>query len=292
MFSGKPSVSKCRGRSARATWLLTVGVVVLGACSGEDPPANPNGGAGNPSTTVAGTSNAGSAGSSGVGGMGVAGTSSASGANQGGSTAGGSSTAGSAGSGGTGGVTGGAGGSTGGAGTGGTGGVVNGPFELKSSAFKEGEQIPLTYKCAQVVPKGQNISPPLSWGPGPTGTKSYAVVLMHVPSPEHWVLWDIPANVTSLPENIEHQAQPAVPAGSKQSLVNLDGFMGSGYLGPCPQAPNSVQSYQFTLYALDVDTVPGLTATSSPTQAATAVKAHLVAGSQGVSLTGTQVQAP
>lgn len=152
--------------------------------------------------------------------------------------------------------------------------------------------MPLKYKCAEVNPKGENISPPLSWGPGPAGTKSYAIVMMHVPNPEHWVIWDIPANVTSLPENVEHAAMPPVPAGSKQSLVDLDNFKGSGYLGPCPQAVNSVQSYRFTLYALDVETVPGLSATSNPTQAATAVKAHLVAGSQGVSLTGTQIRMP
>jgi Raf kinase inhibitor-like YbhB/YbcL family protein len=141
-----------------------------------------------------------------------------------------------------------------------------------------------------VNPKGQNISPPLSWGPGPAGTKSYAIVMAHVPTPEHWTIWDIPASVTSLAENVEHAAQPAVPAGSKQSLADLDGFKGSGYLGPCPQAVNSRQSYVFTLYALDVETVPGLSATSSPTQAATAVKAHLVAGSKGVTLTGTQIR--
>jgi Raf kinase inhibitor-like YbhB/YbcL family protein len=181
----------------------------------------------------------------------------------------------------------------GGAGAGGSaaGGGGGAPFALTSSAFTEGAEIPLMYKCAEVNPKGQNISPPLSWGPGPSGTKSYAIVLMHLPSPEHWVLWDIPASVTSLAENIEHKAQPVLPAGSKQSLANLDGFMGSGYLGPCPQAVNSAQSYQFTLYALDVASVPGLTATSSPTEAATAVQAHLVAGSKGVTLTGTQIRA-
>ena len=181
-------------------------------------------------------------------------------------------------------------GGTGPGGATGAGGTTGEPFALKSSAFKEGEQIPLIYKCATVNPKGQNMSPPLSWGPGPVGTKSYAIVLMHVPSPEHWVLWDIPSTVTSLSENIEHTPEPAVPAGSKQSLANLDKFMGSGYLGPCPQTANSVQSYKFTLYALNVATVPGLSAASSPTEAATAVKAHLVAGSQGVSLTGTQIQ--
>lgn len=83
-----------------------------------------------------------------------------------------------------------------------------------------------------------------------------------------------------------------MPAGSKQAVANLDGFNGSGYLGPCPQSPNSRQNYKFTLYALDVETMPGLSATSTLEEAATAVKQHLVAGIQGVSLTGTQIQTP
>jgi phosphatidylethanolamine-binding protein (PEBP) family uncharacterized protein len=113
----------------------------------------------------------------------------------------------------------------------------------------------------------------------------------HLPTPEHWVIWDIPANVYALPENVEHEAQPAVPAGSKQSYVDgLDGFTGSGYLGPCPQSINSRQDYKFTLYALDVETLPGLNATSGPGQAADVVKQHIVDGSEGKSLTGTQIR--
>jgi hypothetical protein len=223
------------------------------------------------------------------------------GGNSGGSTAGGGGGNGGTSVGGaaagTGGVnasggTGGANGGSGGASNGGAGGAA--AFALTSSAFMEGEQIPLMYKCAEVPPVGQNISPPLSWGPGPAGTMSYAIILMHVPSPEHWVIWDIPADVTALPENIDHQPAPSMPAGSKQSTITvpLDGFTGPGYLGPCPQAHNMAQTYQFTLYALDVATLPGLTATSTPAEAAAVVKAHLVAGSQGVSLSGTQIQTP
>jgi Raf kinase inhibitor-like YbhB/YbcL family protein len=112
-----------------------------------------------------------------------------------------------------------------------------------------------------------------------------------VPTPEHWVIWDIPAAITSLPENIEHQPKPAMPAGAKQSYVaGLDGFTGAGYLGPCPQAVNSPQTYVFTLYALDVETLPGLGDNSSPGDAANVVKQHLVAGSKGVTLSGTQVR--
>jgi len=279
------------------TSLVALGGFLAVACSSDaGTPTGPVGGAGTAPVSGAGTSGTATAGGAGAGGASVGGSAGAvttSGAGQGGvATGGGGSTAGGSGSGGVSAGNGGAAGGVAGGGASGAGGVANGPFALKSSAFVEGAQIPLMYKCANVNPKGQNISPPLSWGPGPAGTKSYAIVLMHVTTPEHWVIWDIPASVTSLPENIDHTSQPPVPAGSKQSTADLDGFKGPGYLGPCPQMPNSVQSYRFTLYALDVDVVPNLSAASTPTEAATEVKKHLVNGSQGVSLTGTQIQIP
>ncbi|HEX2871426.1 MAG TPA: YbhB/YbcL family Raf kinase inhibitor-like protein [Polyangiaceae bacterium] len=277
--------------------VLSGGLLLLACSSGEGTPSAPTGSAGSFSSAGNASGAGNSAGANGSSAGTSAGGTSV-GSNAAGSNAAGSGQAGTttAGTGGTPATQGGASGASGSGGTAGgsagTGGGVAEPFALKSTAFKEAEQVPLKYKCAEVNPKGENISPPLSWGPGPAGTKSYAIVMMHLPNPEHWTIWDIPANVTSLPENVEHAAMPPVPAGSKQSLVDLDGFKGSGYLGPCPQAVNSVQSYRFTLYALDVETVPGLSATSTPTQAAAAVKAHLVAGSQGVSLTGTQIRMP
>lgn len=279
------------------TSFLIGGGLLLACSSGEGTPSDSMGSAGtapNAGTTSGGSASSGgtSAGGTSAGGTSAAGSASGGTGQAGSATAGSGGAGGTSGAGGAGGAGGSSGSSAGSSGAGGSGGGSAEPFALKSTAFKEGEQVPLKYKCAEVNPKGENISPPLSWGPGPAGTKSYAIVMMHVPNPEHWVIWDIPANVTSLPENVEHAAMPAVPAGSKQSLVDLDGFQGSGYLGPCPQAVNSVQSYRFTLYALDVETVPGLSATSNPTQAATAVKAHLVAGSQGMSLTGTQIRMP
>lgn len=277
-----------------ATLALAQAGIVLAGCS-SDGASTPGGNAGSGTiagggnttggtNATAGNTSGGTASGSG-GAAGTATTAGQAGTTTGGGGSGGSGTAGSAG-GGAGGASAGA----GGMGGGGAGGTSNAPFALTSTAFKEGEEIPLKYKCDKVNPMGMNQSPPLSWGPGPAGTKSYAIVMMHLPTPEHWVIWDIPANVLSLPENIEHAASPAQPAGAKQSQVNLDGFNGSGYLGPCPQAFNSPQDYKFTLYAIDVETLPGLSATSNPTQAAAVVKQHLVAGSQGVSLTGHQVR--
>src|SRR5688500_16525468 len=42
------------------------------------------------------------------------------------------------------------------------------PFALTSSAFADGEALPVKYSCG-----GDNVSPPLSWTAGPEGTKSY-----------------------------------------------------------------------------------------------------------------------
>ncbi|HXI60432.1 MAG TPA: YbhB/YbcL family Raf kinase inhibitor-like protein [Polyangia bacterium] len=169
--------------------------------------------------------------------------------------------------------------------------VPSGPFALTSSAFTMGMEVPLMYKCDQVTPRGMNISPPLSWTPGPAGTKSYAMTLIHnAPDmSKHWVMWDIPASVTSLAMNVEHVAMPATPAGAKQVHVNLDGFNGFGYLGPCPQAMNSRQNYLYAVYALKVETLPNITPNSTSEAAYSAIQANMVTGGRAT-LQGTQIQ--
>jgi Raf kinase inhibitor-like YbhB/YbcL family protein len=138
-----------------------------------------------------------------------------------------------------------------------------------------------------------NQSPPLSWTPGPAGTKSYAVTLNHLANgaleAAHWALWDIPATTTSIPADIMHVAMPPVPAGSKQVAINLDGFNGIGYLGPCPQNPNSLQNYRFTVYALGVDTLANPGANTAAVQAR--IRASVLPGAgSSAALTGTQIQ--
>jgi hypothetical protein len=153
-------------------------------------------------------------------------------------------------------------------------------------------EIPLEYKCTNVPPAGMNHSPPLSWTPGPAGTKSYAITLNHNPTGDnsaHWALWDIPVTTTSIAANVEHVAMPSMPAGSKQAPQNLDGFTGIGYQGPCPQAVNSRQTYRFTVWALGVATL-GATPTSTPA-AQTAIKNAALAGGSAT-LDGTQIQTP
>jgi phosphatidylethanolamine-binding protein (PEBP) family uncharacterized protein len=118
---------------------------------------------------------------------------------------------------------------------------------------------------------GTGSSPKLKWTKGPSGTESYAIVFKDIsiladedPATErfalHWVIWDIPKDVTSLPAALMGSHLPDMPAelaGARQWGVRNE----YGYLGPCPNpfpedhpafSPALVNdSYSFTLYALD-----------------------------------------
>ena len=165
--------------------------------------------------------------------------------------------------------------STGAAGGGGMGGGTGGAggqggadaFVLTSPVFAEGAVIPLIHECESGG--GQNTSPPLSWTPGPVGTQSYAVVMRDLDFQNgflHWVIWDIPATTEALPQDVEQTYQPADPAGAKQAPFN-GAFV--GYYGPC--SPNVENTYEFTVYAIDVATLPGLDQNSTKLEAELAI---------------------
>ncbi|MET0343179.1 MAG: YbhB/YbcL family Raf kinase inhibitor-like protein, partial [Polyangiales bacterium] len=123
------------------------------------------------------------------------------------------------------------------------------PFALTSSVVKDGELLPNGARC-----KGE--SPPLTWTPGPAGTKSYALVFQDlVNNYYHWVIYDIPATERGLPGNVQKVAAPAVPSGAKQA-PNYSGAR--AYDGPCFPIGGE-RAYAFKVYALDVATLPAVT---------------------------------
>lgn len=114
---------------------------------------------------------------------------------------------------------------------------------ITSPAFKEGDPIPIEYSC-----KGADISPPLTWSGTPENTVSFALICDDPDAPigtwVHWVYFNIPADVASLPEG--------VPAGKEPSVGGIQGRNGwrkHSYGGPCP--PSGTHRYYFKLYALD-----------------------------------------
>jgi Raf kinase inhibitor-like YbhB/YbcL family protein len=63
----------------------------------------------------------------------------------------------------------------------------------------------------------------------------------------HWILYNIPANRTDLPE--------AVKIGDTIEGIGVQGmnsFQEVGYRGPCPPLGMGEHHYQFKLYALDI----------------------------------------
>ena len=116
-------------------------------------------------------------------------------------------------------------------------------LELKSSAFVSGSMIPSLYTC-----EGKDISPPLTWSGAPAGTKSFVLICDDPDAPlmtwVHWVYYNIPASVTSLPEALAKTEKPA-----QGGIHGKSSFGDFGYGGPCP--PWGTHRYFFKLYALD-----------------------------------------
>ena len=122
-------------------------------------------------------------------------------------------------------------------------------MEITSTAFKDGEKIPVQY----VMPGagGKNISVPLTWKNAPPGTKSFALSMVDPhPVAQNWVHWlviNIPANATSLEEGASGKKMPPGSVELKNSFGDI------GYGGPQPPKGTGDHPYVFTLYALKVE---------------------------------------
>lgn len=100
---------------------------------------------------------------------------------------------------------------------------------------------------------GENQSPQLSWKNAPEGTKSFAVTMYDPDAPTgsgfwHWVVVDIPANVSELVTNAG--TKNLVPKGAIQSVTDY-GIKRFG--GPCPPVGHGFHQYIITVYALKID---------------------------------------
>ena len=126
-------------------------------------------------------------------------------------------------------------------------------MQLKSPAFENRGVIPQKF-----TGYGEDLSPPMEWTNVPDATRSFALICHDPDAPlilpgtygfVHWVLYNIPASVTSLPENIG------------EYTTGMTDFGKTGYGGPKPPAGHGVHHYFWWLLALDkeLNLEPGLT---------------------------------
>ena len=119
-------------------------------------------------------------------------------------------------------------------------------FALSSSSITSGAAVPQQFTCS-----GSNISPVLAWQAAPAGTASY-LVLLDDPDASflftHWIVYNIPADVTSLAENAGAAGSANLPTGA---IHGYNDFATNFYQGPCPP-PGESHRYYYRVYALDV----------------------------------------
>jgi len=129
-------------------------------------------------------------------------------------------------------------------------------FTVTSSTVADGARWPSAqYSAIFGIPDGQDISPQLSWSGAPAGTLSYVVTVYDPDAPTesgfwHWVVADIPADITELPEGAGDEAGRGLPAGARQ-FRNDAGI--ACFIGAAPLAGHGEHRYFVTVSALDVD---------------------------------------
>ena len=100
---------------------------------------------------------------------------------------------------------------------------------LATTAFADGGPIPVRFsQAAEGAAPGGGTSPALEWANAPAGTRSF---LLHMHDMEvarggttedqaHWVVWNIPASATGLPEGVPNQLRHHDRTGEQGGSVS------------------------------------------------------------------------
>jgi Raf kinase inhibitor-like YbhB/YbcL family protein len=150
------------------------------------------------------------------------------------------------------------------------------PMTLTTNGWMDGDVIPAKY--TQAVPNP--VSPALTWTNVPAGTQSF---VLHFHDPDvskdkttgdqvHWLMWNMPATLKGLPENVPMGAQLA--DGSRQISAS-----GATYRGPGAPATGPYHHYTFEIYALDIklDAIqPAATELETRTKVLAAMQGHVI----------------
>jgi Raf kinase inhibitor-like YbhB/YbcL family protein len=126
-------------------------------------------------------------------------------------------------------------------------------FTLASPDIAQGGTIALAQVFNSFGCSGQNVSPALSWHHAPPGTQSFALLVHDPDAPTgsgwwHWLVYNIPADTSSLPAGAGDPKAKLLPSGAVQGRTDFGVY---AYGGPCPP-PGKPHHYHFRLFALKV----------------------------------------
>lgn len=130
-----------------------------------------------------------------------------------------------------------------------------GGFTLASPTIKPGSMLTEAQVFKGFGCEGRNLSPALKWSGAPQGTKSFALTVYDPDAPTgsgwwHWVVYNLPADVSELPEGAGAPDGKGLPAGTAQGRTD---FGAPGFGGACPPKGDKPHRYIFTLYALKTE---------------------------------------
>jgi Raf kinase inhibitor-like YbhB/YbcL family protein len=148
---------------------------------------------------------------------------------------------------------------------------------LTTTAWPDGGQIPPRHTQA-----GDQISPEFKWTNVPAGTQSFVFNMLDpdvaiqrgTEAQPHWIVWNIPATATGLPEGVKPGAE--LPDGSRQISAS-----GPQYRGPGAAATGPLHHYTFEVYALDIPIDVTASTATPPITAALETRAAVMKAMQG-----------
>ncbi len=148
---------------------------------------------------------------------------------------------------------------------------------LTVTGFPDGAPIPVKFsQAAPGAAPGEGTSPAMAWTNTPVGTQSFVINMRDLDvarnktteDQAHWVVWNIPATATGLPEGVPRGSQR--PDGSYQISAT-----GPVYRGPGAPATGPLHHYMFEVYAL------GIKLDVQPTADAFETRANVMRAMQG-----------
>ncbi|MGE0592137.1 MAG: YbhB/YbcL family Raf kinase inhibitor-like protein [Vicinamibacterales bacterium] len=154
------------------------------------------------------------------------------------------------------------------------------PLTLTVMGFADGADIPVRFsQAAPGAEPGGGTSPAIAWTNVPAGTQSFVLHMRDLDvarnrtteDQAHWLVWNIPASVTSLPEGLPRGS--TLPNGAYQISAT-----GPLYRGPGARGTGPKHHYMFEIYALDIPITmaPAGDAFETRTQVFQAMQGHIL----------------